>query len=133
VLRTLAITLAAAAFVAAGCGGGRSAPGIGESNNTNVCAFSKRTGSAGTVYIEMAVSPKSLEPKACGAFNARFRGREIPMNGKLGTGHAYCRYNDRTATSFLEIGAFASSEATGTAFCRTFHPGDGFKRVQRRG
>ncbi len=81
----------------------------------------------------MAVSPKSLEPAACGAFHARFGGRKIPMNGKLGTGHVYCRYNDRTAKYFIEIGAFASSDATGTAFCRAFHPGDGFKRVKRRG
>lgn len=124
-----ALTVFAAALLVAGCGGGEgdAAPG-NPSNNTSVCAYTKRVGSAGRVYAQMAVTPVSLEPATCSAFNGRFGGRRIPPVGKMGTGHVYCRWNKNGSSYTIKFGVFASSRTTGLAFCRSFHPGHGFKR-----
>jgi hypothetical protein len=73
-MRTFAVMFAAA-LVVAGCGGAGAKP-IGASNNTSVCAHTKRVG-RGRVYVEIAVSPVSLEQTACSAFNRSFDGRSF--------------------------------------------------------
>ena len=130
-MKKLAIMFAAALLVA-GCGGGKGAATSGNpSNNTSVCAYTKRGASEGRVYVEMAVTPKSLEPTACRAFNGGFSGRRIPPVGRMGTGHVYCRYSKSGSSYTIKLGAFASSRKTGLAFCRSFHPGRGFRPGKR--
>jgi hypothetical protein len=135
-MKKLAVLFAAALLVA-GCGGGTGAapsgsPGTGTttpgnpSNNTSVCTYTKHVGS-GSVYVEMAVTPVSMEPTACSDFNGGFGGRSIPTAGKMGTGHVYCRWNKLESSSTSKLGVFASSRTTGVAFCRSFDPGPGFK------
>ncbi|TML77822.1 MAG: hypothetical protein E6G12_02105 [Actinobacteria bacterium] len=127
-MKKLAIMFAAALLVA-GCGGGKDGATPGNpSNNTSVCAYTKRVGSRGRVYVQMAATPRSLEPTACSAFNASFGGRRIPVVGRMGTGHVYCRWNKNGSSYTIKLGVFASSRTTGLAFCRSFHPGHGFKR-----
>ena len=118
----------ACALLVAGCGGGKrnTTPG-NPSNETSVCAFVKRA-SDGRVYVEMAVTPESQKPTACSAFNGNFGGRSIPPVGKMGTGHVYCRYGKSGSSYTIKLGVFASSRTSGLAFCRSFHPGDGFRR-----
>src|SRR3954452_6983132 len=128
VMKMLAIMFAAALLVA-GCGGGKGGATAGNpSNNTSVCAYTKRVASRGRVYIEMAATPSSEEPMACSAFNGDFGGRRIPPVGRMGTGHVYCRYSKSGWSSTIKFGVFASSRTTGLAFCRSFHPGHGFRR-----
>lgn len=98
------------------------------SNNTSVCAYTKRGRSGGRVYVEMAVTPTSLEPTVCRAFNGGFGGGRIPPVGRMGTGHVYCRYSKNWSSYTIKLGVFASSRMTGLAFCRSFHPGHGFSR-----
>lgn len=126
-MKKLAIILAAALLVA-GCGGSGGATPGNPSNNTSVCAYTKRVGSGGRVYVQMGVTPVSLEPSACSAFNGGFGGRSIPVVGRMGTGHVYCRWDKNASSSTIKLGVFASSRTTGLAFCRSFHPGNGFKR-----
>jgi hypothetical protein len=127
-MKTIAIMFAAALLVA-GCGGGRGGATAGNpSNNTSVCAYTKRVGSSGRVYVEMAAAPSSEQSTACSAFNGGFGGRRIPSVGRMGTGHVYCRYSKSGSSSTIKFGVFASSRTTGLAFCRSFHPGDGFRR-----
>ena len=84
-MKKLAIMFAAAMLVA-GCGGGKgSAPPGNPSNNTSVCAYTKRVGSRGRVYVQMAAAPSSQEPTACSAFNGGFGERRIPVVGTMGT------------------------------------------------
>ena len=129
-MKKLAIMFAAAMLVA-GCGGGKgSAPPGNPSNNTSVCAYTKRVGSRGRVYVQMAAAPSSQEPTACSAFNGGFGGRRIPVVGTMGTGHVYCRWNKNGSSSTIKLGVFASSRKTGRAFCRSFHPGHGFERYR---
>jgi hypothetical protein len=131
------------AAAAAGCGGGKGGVTPGNpsvtpgnpsvtpgnpSNNTSVCAYTKRVGSVGRVYVQMAVTPVSLEPATCSAFNGRFGGRRIPPVGRMGTGHVYCGYSKSGSSYTIKFGVFASSRATGLAFCRSFPPGQGFRR-----
>jgi hypothetical protein len=116
------------AAAAAGCGGKGGAPPGNPSNNTSVCAYTKRVGSVGRVYVQMAVTPVSLEPATCSAFNGRFGGRRIPPVGRMGTGHVYCGYSKSGSSYTIKFGVFASSRATGLAFCRSFPPGQGFRR-----
>lgn len=124
------------AAAAAGCGGGKGGATPGNpsvtpgnpSNNTSVCAYTKRVGSVGRVYVQMAVTPVSLEPSTCSAFNGRFGGRRIPPVGRMGTGHVYCGYSKSGSSYTIKFGVFASSRATGLAFCRSFPPGQGFRR-----
>jgi hypothetical protein len=88
-----ALAVFAAALLVAGCGGGKSDATPGNpSNNTSVCAYTKRVGSGGRVWVQMAVTPVSLEPTACRAFNGGFGGRRLPPVGRTGTGHVYCGY-----------------------------------------
>jgi hypothetical protein len=79
-LRTVAaLGVCAAALLVAGCGGGGGKSGakpLGGSNNTSVCAFTKRFGK-GRVYAEVAVSPVSLKSTACNEFNRGFGGRSF--------------------------------------------------------
>jgi len=135
-LRTAAaLAVCAAALLVAACGGGGGKGGakpLGGSNNTSVCAYTKRFG-RGRVYVEIAVSPVSLEPTACRAFNASFGGRSFGGRAPIlprGTGRPHCDYNKSGASYRIELGVFASPHTgTGRAFCRSFHPGHGFKRV----
>jgi hypothetical protein len=119
----------AAALLVAGCGGGKgdATPG-NPSNNTSVCAYTKRVGSGNRVWVQMAVTPVSLESTACSAFNGAFGGRRLPAVGRMGTGHVYCGYRKSGSSSTITLGVFASGRRTGLAFCRTFHPGKGFRR-----
>ena len=72
-----ALVVCAGALLVAGCGGGNgSGKVLGGSNNTSVCQYTKRFGK-GRVYVEIAVSPVSLEPTACSAFNRTFGGRSF--------------------------------------------------------
>ncbi|MGN6431467.1 MAG: hypothetical protein ACTHNB_12165 [Gaiellaceae bacterium] len=143
-MRTAAApAVCAAALLVAGCGGGGkgdatpgnpsnntsvdATPG-NPSNNTSVCAYTKRVGSGGRVYVQMAVTPVSLEPTACSRFNGGFGGRRIPPVGRMGTGHVYCGYRKSGSSYTITFGVFASSRLTGLAFCRSLHPGSGFRR-----
>jgi hypothetical protein len=45
----------------------------------------------------------------------------------MGTGHVFCRWNKIGSSSTIKLGVFASSRTTGLAFCRSFHPGHGFR------
>lgn len=124
-----ALAVFAAALLVAGCGGGKSDATPGNpSNNTSVCAYTKRFGSGARVYVQMAVTPVSLEPATCSVFNGRFGGRRIPPVGRMGTGHVYCGYEKSGSSYTIKFGVFASSRATGLAFCRSFPPGQGFRR-----
>jgi len=125
-----ALAVCAAALLVAGCGGGKGdAKPVGGSNNTSVCTYTKRFGK-GRVYVEIAVSPVSLEPSVCSAFNASFGGRKMPSILPAGTGRPHCDFNKNGSSYMIELGVFASPHTgTGSAFCRSFHPGHGFKRV----
>lgn len=130
-----ALAVCAAALLVSGCGGGGKggAKPLGGSNNTSVCAYTKRFG-RGRVYVEIAVSPVSLEPTACSAFNASFGGRSIRPILPRGTGRPHCDYNESGSSYRVELGVFSSPHTgTGRAFCRSFHPGHGFKRVRLPG
>ena len=128
------LAVCAGALLVAGCGGGGKgdAKVLGGSNNTSVCAYTKRFGK-GRVYVEIAVSPVSLEPTACSAFNRSFGGRSFgrnPPSLPAGTGRPHCGYNKIGSSYRIELGVFATPHTgTGRAFCRSFHPGHGFKRV----
>jgi hypothetical protein len=136
-----ALAVCAAALCLAGCGGGggggsgtgTGAKVLGGSNNTSVCTYTKRYGK-GRVYAEISVSPESLEPTACSAFNRSFGGREMPSLLPHGTGRPHCDFNKIGSGYRIELGVFASPHTgTGVAFCRSFHPGHGFKRVSLSG
>jgi hypothetical protein len=139
-LRTAAaLAVCAGALLVVGCGGGGGQDGskpLGGSNNPSVCAYTKRFGK-GHVYVEIAVSPKSLQQTACSAFNAHFGGRSFGGSAPVlprGTGRPHCDYNKIGPSSRIEVGVFASPHTgTGRAFCRSFHPGPGFERVRLNG
>ena len=134
---TAAVALAAcvAALLVAACGGGAGGAKpkpLGGSNNTSVCAFTKRFGS-GRVYAELSVSPVSLKQTACSAFNRSFGGRSFGGSAPAlprPMGRPHCDYNKIGSSYRIELGVFAAPHTgTGRAFCRSFHPGHGFKRV----
>lgn len=129
-MKKLASVFAAGLLVVAGCGGGGegSAPPGNPSNNTAICAYMKAVGSRNHVYAEMAVTPVSQKSTECAAFNDGFGGTKIPPVGRMGTSHVYCAYEKNTSSSTIKFGVFATGRATGLAFCRSFHPGPGFKR-----
>jgi hypothetical protein len=127
------LVVCAAALLVAGCGGGKGVTKpLGGSNNTSVCVYMKRFGK-GRVYAELAVSPVSLKRTACSAFNRSFGGRGFGGSSPTlpaGTGRPHCDYNKNGPSYRIELGMFASPHTgTGRAFCRSFHPGHGFKRV----
>jgi hypothetical protein len=97
-----------------------------------VCAFTKRAGT-GRVYAELSVSPVALKQAACSAFHRSFGGRSLGGSAPTlppGTGRPHCDFNKITSSYKIELGVFASPHTgTGRAFCRSFHPGHGFKRV----
>jgi len=134
-MKTLAVVFAAALLVAGFGGGGRGGKsGLtagNPSNNTSVCAFAKRVGS-GRVYIEIAVTPVSLEPTVCSAFNRNFGGRIFggrPPILPSGTGRPHCGFTKSASSYTIKLGVFATPHTgVGPAFCRAFHPGHGFKR-----
>jgi hypothetical protein len=122
------VFLVVVVMLVAGCGGSTRGTTPGNpSNNTSVCAYTKRVGLRGRVYVQIAVTPVSLQPATCSAFNEVFGGRSIPVVGRMGTGHVYCRWNKIGSSYTIKSGLFASSRTTGLAFCRSFHPGHGFK------
>jgi hypothetical protein len=135
-----ALAVSAAALLVAGCGGGSGGGGggqsdgkpLGGSNNTSVCAYTKRYGK-GRVYAEVSVSPVSLKSAACSAFNRSFGGRSFGGPAPIlprGTGRPHCDFNKIGSSYRIELGVFASPHTgTGRAFCRSFHPGRGFRRV----
>ena len=133
-----ALAACVAVLLVAGCGGGGKggAKVLGGSNNTSVCQYTKRFG-RGRVYVEIAVSPVSLKPTACSAFNRSFRGRSFGGSAPslpAGTGRPHCDFNKIGSSYRIELGVFASPHTgTGRAFCRSFHPGHGFRRVSLRG
>jgi hypothetical protein len=131
--------LLALVFAASGCGGGGSngnsnvtTKPLGGSNNTSVCAFTKRVGT-GRIYAELSVSPVSLRAAACSAFHRSFGGRSLGGSAPTlppGTGRPHCDFNKITSAYKIELGVFASPHTgTGRTFCRSFHPGHGFKPV----
>ena len=132
------LAVCAAVLLVAGCGGGGGGGGksgakaLGGSNNTSVCQYTKRFGK-GRVYVEVAVSPLSLKPAACSAFNRSFRGRSFGRDAPslpAGTGRPHCGFNKIRSTYRIELGVFATPHTgTGRTFCRSFHPGHGFRRV----
>jgi hypothetical protein len=130
---TAALATCFAVLLVAGCGGGGTKPkALGGSNNTSVCAYTKRFG-RGRVYAELSVSPVSLKPTACSAFNRIFRGRSFGGSAPSlprPMGRPHCDYNKIGPSYRIELGVFAAPHTgTGPAFCRSFHPGHGFKRV----
>jgi hypothetical protein len=132
----LGLAVCAAALLVAGCGGGGGGKGgttaLGGSNNTSVCQYTKRFGK-GRVYVEIAVSPVSLKQTACSAFNRSFHGQSSGGSAPSlppGTGRPHCDFNKIGSSYRIEMGVFATPHTgTGRAFCRSFHPGHGFKRV----
>jgi hypothetical protein len=134
-----ALAVGGAALLVAGCGGGGGTGDtkpLGGSNNTSVCAYTKRFG-RGRVYVEIAVSPVSLRPTACSAFNRSFGGRSLGGSQPSlprGTGRPHCDFNKIRSSYSIEVGVFSSPHTgTGRAFCRSFHPGHGFERVSLTG
>lgn len=130
-----ALAVCAGALLVAGCGGGGGNGGskpLGGSSNTSVCAYTRPFGK-GHVYVEIAVSPRSLQQTACRAFNGRFGGRSFGGRAPVlprGTGRPHCDYNKIRSSYRIEVGVFASPHTgTGRAFCRSFDPGPGFERV----
>jgi len=124
----------AAALLVAACGGGGKSDGTTPGNpstNTSVCAFTKRVGK-GHVYVELAVTPVSLEQTTCSAFNRSFGGRSFggrPPILPMGTGRPHCGYTKSGSSYTIRLGVFASPHTgAGIAFCRSFHPGHGFRR-----
>src|SRR5262249_39687127 len=116
-----ALVVCAGVLVVAGCGGAKgSGKVLGGSNNTSVCQYTKRFGK-GRVYAEIAVSPVSLEPAACSAFNRSFGGQSFgrnPPSLPAGTGRPHCGYNKIRSSYRIEVGVFASPHTgTGHAFC----------------
>ena len=135
-MKAAAVLVVCAALLVAGCGGGKGGGKVlGGSNNTSVCQYTKRFG-RGRVYVEIAVSPVSLEPTACSAFNRIFGGRSFGRNApslSAGTGRPQCDFNKIGSSYRIEVGVSAVRRTgTGRAFCRSFHPGHGFKRVFSR-
>jgi hypothetical protein len=131
----LALAVCAAVVLVAGCGGGGKggAKGVGDSNTTSVCTYTKRFGK-GRVYVEISVSPRSLEPTTCSTFNARFGGRSMRSILPSGIGRPHCDFNNNGSSYQIELGVFALPHTgIGRAFCRSFHPGHGFKRVRLTG
>src|SRR5215471_5292207 len=132
------LAVCAAVLLVAGCGGGGKGGGkpLGGSNNTSVCGYTKRFGK-GRVYVEISVSPVSLESTACSAFNASFGGRSFGGRAPTlppGTGRPHCDFNKIGSSYRIELGVFATPHTgTGRAFCRSFNPGHGFKRVPLTG
>jgi len=131
--------MCAAVLLVAGCGGGNGgAKVLGGSNNTSVCQYTKRFG-RGRVYVVITVTPLSLLSTACSAFNSSFRGSVRPRDRSgaflpAGTGRPHCDFNKIGSSYRIELGVFASPHTgTGRAFCRSFHPGHGFRRVPLRG
>ena len=128
------LAVCASVLLVVGCGGGSKGGDkpLGGSNNTSVCGYTKRFGS-GRVYAEVSVSPVSLKPTTCRAFNAGFGGRSFGGGAPIlpaGTGPPHCDFNKIGSSYRIELGVFASPHTgTGRAFCRSFHPGHGFKRV----
>ena len=134
-LRAALPAVCAVSLIITGCGGGGakgSTKVLGGSNNTSVCQYTKRFG-RGRVYVEISVSPASLKPAACAAFNRSFEGRSFGRNPPSlppGTGRPHCDFNKIGPSYRIELGVFASPHTgTGRAFCRSFHPGHGFERV----
>jgi hypothetical protein len=132
---TAALASCSAVLLVAGCGGGGAGGGtkpLGGSNNTSVCGYTKRFG-RGRVYAELSVSPVSLKPTACSAFNRSFGGRSFGGSGATlprPMGRPHCDFNKIGPSYRIELGVFAAPHTgTGSAFCRSFHPGHGFKRV----
>jgi hypothetical protein len=134
-----ALAVCVAALLVAGCGGGGkgNARGLGDSNNTSICVYTKRFG-RGRVYVEISVSPASLKSTACSAFNRSFRGSPVEPDraGTLlpaGTGRPHCDFNKLRSSYAIELGVFALAHTgIGRAFCRSFHPGAGFRRIPLR-
>jgi hypothetical protein len=127
-----ALAVCIAALLVAGCGGGGSGGGTpgNPSNNTSVCAYTKRVG-RGRVYVELSITPVSLEPTACRAFNVRFGGRRFGGSPPIlpRTGRPHCGYTKSGSSSTIRLGVFSTPHTgAGRAFCRSFHPGRGFKR-----
>lgn len=128
--RTLAFILAAT-LLAAGCGGGKGTnASIGGSNTTSGCAFVKNVhpGAGGRVYIEIAVSPRSLEQATCTAFDQSFGGRTISPNRLAEKGRPLCGFTKQSTAYKINLAVLSSTRATGHAFCLAFHPGHGFRR-----
>jgi len=105
-----AAAVCAAALLVAGCGGGGGngdggTKPLGGSNNTSVCVYTKPFG-RGRVYAELAVSPMSLKPTACRAFNASFGGRSFGGRAPVlprGTGRPHCDYNKIGSSYRIEV------------------------------
>jgi hypothetical protein len=132
-----ALAVCVAALLVGGCGGGGGAGKtgtkvLGGSNNTSVCAYAKRFGS-GRIYAELSVSPRSLKETACHAFARSFGGALYGGGAPIlprGTGRPHCDFNKIGSSYKIELGVFATPHTgAGRAFCRSFQPGDGFKRV----
>jgi hypothetical protein len=132
----LASAVCVAALLVGGCGGGGAGnsgtKALGGSNNTSVCTYAKRFGK-GRIYAELSVSPVSLKPAACRAFARSFGGRSFGGGAAIlprGTGRPHCDFNKIGSSYKIELGVFATPHTgAGRAFCRSFHPGHGFKRV----
>ena len=96
-----------------------------------MCAYVKRIrpGAGGRIYVQIAASPKSLEPTACRAFNRTFGGRGMSVDRMAETGRPYCGYTKSSSSYSIRLGVFAfghkSGRTTGSAFCRSFQPGHG--------
>ena len=73
-----------------------------------------------------AVAPGPIASAMTADFPERLRSL-IPV-GRMGTGRVYCGYRKSGSSSTITLGVFASGRRTGLAFCRTFHPGKGFRR-----
>jgi hypothetical protein len=51
-----------------------------------------------------------------------------PEPGRIGTGRVYCGYRKSGSSYTITFGFYASGRRTGLAFCRAFHPPNGYWR-----
>jgi hypothetical protein len=119
--------LVATVCVAFAVVGGASAHG--SKSSPYFCAYGKKAGKLGTVYLMLDIRPKSVGPAFCKAFNGSFKGTQRKLPAQLGTGKIYCAYNYKKSSLDVSLGVFADKATGGKAFCKVFKPGKDWKRI----
>ena len=114
------------AVLAAGCGGiPKTATSVIGGNPADACGFTKDG-----IYLELATSSKAVRQIMCGIFDRSFGGKRFDVSSAVGTGKAYCEFKKTVAGHTVEVGALASTDTLGKAFCDAFSRGhNGFKQI----
>ena len=116
----LIAAMAAALCVALSLGAGAAA--AHRNSSAYVCAYGKKAGKAGNIYLALGITPKSIGKSFCQSFNNSFKGRAENVHSQLGDGKTYCRYRYKRGTVDVVALAFADKAPAGKAFCKIFHP-----------